>query len=138
MPVAALLARGRRAAERLMVDRCVIRRRTGQTSDDDGNVTPTWQTVYDDPELPGRGGKCRLKQPVALPRPDDTGEAALLMLRRELELPITAGGVKADDVVTMTASRYDPDVVSRTFVVRGLHHASQATARRLQVEERTS
>ncbi|GHJ11212.1 hypothetical protein TPA0907_55790 [Micromonospora humidisoli] len=135
MVVGSALARGRRAAERLMVDRCVVRRRTGDTSDDDGNITPTWQTVYPPPDGSGR---CRLRQPTAMPRPDEAGEAVALMLRRELQLPISAVGVQADDVVTMTASRHDPDAAGRTFVVVGLHHASQATMRRLQVEERTS
>ncbi|MEV4197019.1 DUF6093 family protein [Micromonospora globbae] len=140
MPVAAVLARGRRAAERLMVDRCVIRRRIGETTDDDGNVIPTWTTVYDaEPPAPaGSGGKCRLKQTLAQPRPDEQGEADLLMVRRELQLPMSVVGVQADDVVTMTASRHDPDVVGREFVVRGLHHATHATKRRLQVEEGTS
>lgn len=126
----ALLARGRAAAEALMTDGCVIRRKTGETTDDDGNITPTWQTIYD--------GKCRLRQPAALARIDEAGEATLLMLRRELQLPIAAVGVQADDEVTMTAVQHDPDLANRTFMVRGLHHASQAVMRRLQVEERTS
>lgn len=138
MSVASTLARGRRAAERLMVDRCVIRRKTGETTDDDGNITPIWQTIYDDAAVPGNGGKCRLKQPAALARVDEVGEATLLMLRRELQLPIAAVGVQADDEVKVTAARRDPDLLNRTFVVRGLHHASQAVMRRLQVEERTS
>ncbi|WP_229401919.1 DUF6093 family protein [Micromonospora okii] len=135
MAVAPALARGRRAAEQLMVDRCVIRRRTGESTDDDGTITPTWETVY---PLPGGVGRCRLRQPTALPRTDDDGQGVLLMLRRELQLPASAVGVRADDTVTVTASRHDPDAVGRSFVVRGLHHASQATMRRLQVEERTS
>ncbi|TDB84970.1 hypothetical protein E1091_17135, partial [Micromonospora fluostatini] len=72
MVVGAALARGRRAAERLMVDRCVVRRKTGEATDDDGNITPTWQTVYPPPEGVGR---CRLRQPTGIPRPDEAGEA---------------------------------------------------------------
>lgn len=130
MTVASVLGRGRRAAERLMVDQCVIRRKTGETTDDDGNITPVYLTVYD--------GKCRLKQPAALARVDDTGEASLLILRRELQLPIAAVGVQVDDEAKMTAVRYDPDLVNRFFLVRGLHHATHAVMRRLHVEERTS
>ncbi|MEU4367549.1 DUF6093 family protein [Micromonospora chersina] len=126
----ALLAQGQAAAEELMVDRCLIRRKTGETTDDDGNITPTYVTVYD--------GKCRLKQPAALARADETGEAAQLILRRELQLPMTAVGVQVDDEAKMTAVRYDPDLVNRSLLVRGLHHATHAVMRRLHVEERAS
>ena len=123
--------RGRAAAERLMVDVCVIRRRTGESTDDDGVITPTYDTVYD--------GICRMQQPgTGDAREADSGEAALLLLRFELQLPPSVVGVQADDVVTVTASQYDPDLVGREFVVRGLAHKSHAVMRRLQVQEKTS
>jgi hypothetical protein len=124
------VARGRAAAERLMVDACTIRRRTGETTDDDGNVTPTFGLVY--------SGKCRMQQPTATAQEEDSGEASLLMVRFELQVPMSVTGVQADDVVKVTASVYDPDLVDREFVVRGLAHKTHAVMRRLQVEERTS
>jgi len=126
----ALLARGRAAAEALMVDACTIRRRTGETTGPGGVVTPTYVTVFE--------GQCRLQQPTGTAREEDAGEAALLMVRFELQVPMSVVGVQADDEVTVTASVHDPDLVGREFLVRGLFHKTHATARRLQVEERTS
>ena len=55
MNPAAVLARGRAAAEALMVDTCAIRRRTGETLDDTtGEVTATYDDVY--------SGRCRVQQ----------------------------------------------------------------------------
>ena len=130
MSIQNALAAGRRAAERLMVDQCTIRRKTGETTDDDGNITPTYDPVY--------SGKCRLQQPTATAQEEDSGEASLLMVRFELQLPMSVAGVQADDEVRMTASVYDPDLPGRDFVVRGLSHKTHAVMRRLQVEERTS
>jgi hypothetical protein len=114
-----------------MVDECVIRRRTGETTDDEsGVVTPTYATVY--------AGKCRMQQPAATAQEQESGEAALLMVRFELQVPISVVGVAADDEVQVTASVHDPDLVGRLFAVRGLFHKTHATARRIQVEERTS
>lgn len=131
MSAASLLARGRTFAEQLMVDTCLIRRKTGETTDSDGVVTPTWSTVY--------SGPCRMKQANAQANAQDVGEAALLMLRFELQLPVTGTeGIQADDQATITASALDPDLVNRKFAVRGLSHASLGVMRRLQVEETTS
>ncbi len=131
MSVASALARGRQAAERLLVDTCTIRRRTGEATDPEtGVITPTYSPVY--------SGKCRMQQPTGMAREQDAGEAALLMLRFELQLPMSVAGVQADDEVTMTASQLDPDLVGRKFTVRGLAHKTHAVMRRLQAEERTS
>ncbi|MEU4570835.1 DUF6093 family protein [Micromonospora sp. NPDC023956] len=131
MDAAAVLARGRAMAETLMVDECVIRRRTGETNDDEsGVVTPDYEQVY--------GGKCRIQQPTATAQEQESGQAALLLVRFELQVPMSVVGVAADDEVQVTASVHDPDLVGRRFVVRGLAHKTHATARRMQVEERTS
>lgn len=131
MGVDALLARGRRAAEALMVDTCTIRRRTGEaTNPESGVVTPTYSAVYT--------GKCRLQQPTGQANERDVGEATILMLRFELQLPMSVVGVQADDVVQVTASQMDPDLVGREFAVRGLSHKTHGVMRRLQLEEVTS
>jgi|SRR5690606_3036000 len=131
MSAATALARGRAAAERLMVDQCVVRRVTGTVTDPDtGVVTPTYATVYE--------GRCRVQQQQVQARATDAGEAALLMLRLEVHLPMTVTGIAAGDEVIITASAHDLDLVGRVFVVRELAHKSHATARRLGVEERTS
>lgn len=112
-----------------MVDACLIRRRTGETTDAVGNVTPTYTTLY--------AGKSRFQQSDVQARPETAGEAYVLMLRRELQLPMSVTGLKVSDEVTCTAS-VDPDLVGRTFLVRDLAGKTHATARRVQIEERTS
>jgi hypothetical protein len=128
----ALTARGQAAAEAGMVDACVIRRRSGPTTDPDtGVVTPTYTTVYT--------GKCKTQQAPAggNANPSVVGEAYLLMLRLEVHLPMTVAGLDTDDEITITSSR-DPDLVGRVFLIRELAHKTYATARRVGVQERTS
>ncbi|HEX7160400.1 MAG TPA: DUF6093 family protein [Trebonia sp.] len=132
MSRASVLARGRAAAEAGMVDACIIRRITGQVTDPDtGEVTNTYTTIYE--------GKCRLQQiSRTQARPEQAGEAYLLMLRRELQLPMSVTGLRTEDEVTMTASAYDPDLPGRVFLIRDLFGKTEATARRIAVEEVTS
>lgn len=130
MSAASALARGRAAAEALMVDACTIQEVTGESTETGGVVTPTYATVY--------SGKCRVQQPDAQARQEDAGEAYLLMSRRQLQLPMSVTGVRADQVVTITASAQDPDLAGRVFVVRDEFAKSHATARRVGIEERTS
>ena len=114
-----------------MVDACTIRRKTGTTTDPEtGVITPTYTTVYQ--------GKCKVQQPDTQAREETPGQAELLMVRRELHLPIlTSGGVRADDEATIDTCVHDPDTVGRKLVVRGEMSKSMATARRLGVEEVT-
>ncbi len=131
MSIDALLAAGRQAAEALMQDSCTIRRRTGEVTDPEtGIVTPTYSTIYT--------GRCRVQQQQAQARPETPGEAYVLMVRREVHVPMAVTGLRAGDEVLMTASAADPDLPGRTFLIRELFAKSHATARRLGVEEQTS
>jgi hypothetical protein len=128
---AAVLARARIAAEAGMADTCTIRRRTGETTDEaNGTITPTWASLY--------AGKCRVQQAQAQAEPRDAGEAHLLLLRLEVQLPMSVTGLQVGDEVTITAAAYDADLPGRVFLVRDLAHKTDATARRVQVTERTS
>lgn len=130
MSAASVLARGRAAAEALMVDSCSIRRKTGESTGAGGVVTPTYSTLY--------AGKCRVQQSAGQAQQQDPGEAYVLMLRLEVQLPMSVTGLQPEDEVTVTASAHDPDLVGRLFIVRDLAHATHKTARRVQVQERTS
>lgn len=131
MSVQSALARGRAAAERLMTDTCLIRRRTGETTDPgSGVITPTYTTIYT--------GRCRLQQRASTASAQDAGEAYRLMQRLELHLPATVEDVRPDDEATITASTTDPDVVGRPLVVRDAAYGTHRTARRLGVTEATS
>jgi uncharacterized protein DUF6093 len=125
------LLRGRAAAESLMVDTCVIRRIAGTSTDDNTGIeTPTYATVYT--------GRCRVQQRTASASAADVGEAALLMVHVELQLPMSVTGVLTGDKVTITASVYDPDLIGQVYLVKDLFAKTHATARRLGVERRTS
>jgi hypothetical protein len=126
-----VLARGRAAAEARMVDACTIRRRNGETTDQNtGEITPTYDQLYQ--------GKCRVQQEAMQAQQQDAGEAYLLMVRLEVHLPIAVTGLQPDDEVKITASISDPDLPGRTFYIRDLAHASEKTARRVGTVERTS
>jgi Family of unknown function (DUF6093) len=127
-----VLALGRTAAEAGMVDTCVIRRVTGRaTNRDTGAPVVTYLTpdVYT--------GKCRVQQLQVQSQQHDAGQDYLLLLRLDVQLPMSVTGLKVGDEITITASRHDADLVGRTFLVRDLAHKSEATARRVQCTERT-
>ena len=133
MSAASVLARGRAAAAALMVDTCLIRRRTGVPTDDlTGQTSPTYATIY--------SGPCRMQAAGsgAMGIRDEAGEAGVIVLRMELQLPVAGSdGVRRSDEATITASTNDPDLLNRTWRVRDLMHGTHKTARRLQVEEIT-
>lgn len=131
MSRATVLARGRLAAEAGMVDTCAISRVTGQTTDPfSGEVTDTRTTAYT--------GKCRIQQAAADAQQHEAGEDYLLLLRLEVQLPMTVTGLEVGDQVTVIASAHDADLVGRVFLVHDLAHKTHATARRVQVTERTA
>lgn len=130
MSRAVVLARGRRAAERGMVDTCEITRSGGRTTDPDtGAVTSTPSVIY--------GGKCRFQQPTAQSQREDVGEDHLLLLRFEVQLPMSATGFKVGDAIRVVASMNDPDLPGRVFLIHDLAHKTEATSRRVQVVEKT-
>jgi hypothetical protein len=121
--------KGRAAAEALMVDTCtIVRRGAPVTNPDTGVVTyPNQQTVY--------SGKCRLKLPVAIARPDIVGGAQEFLQHPVLSLPATTTGVEVDDLVTITASLLMQSLVNRQFHVRAKPGQSHMTAARFEVME---
>lgn len=132
MSRASVLARGRAAAEAGMVDACTIVRVAGTTTDrDTGVVTETTTSVY--------SGACRLQEQMAFARETQpTPDNPTLMRYRVLQLPVaTSTGVRKNDQVTITACPNDPDMVGKVLVVRDLSGKTEATSRRLGVEEAT-
>lgn len=116
-----------------MVDTCSIERFTGEVTDPfSGEIVKTSETIYT--------GKCRFQQPGGgiQAAKVDAGEAQFLLQRSEIQLPVSVVGVDVDDRITCTAAGRDPDLVDRVFLVRDLAYKTDATSRRLQIEERTS
>ncbi|HET8717394.1 MAG TPA: DUF6093 family protein [Nocardioidaceae bacterium] len=130
MSRATALARGRTAAELGMADTCTITRITGRTTDPDtGEVTDTTSPLYT--------GKCRVQQHQATADRKDVGEDYLLLLRIEVQLPMSVTGLAVGDLITVTDSAQDADLIGRVFRIHDLAHKSEATARRVQCVERT-
>lgn len=133
MSAASALARGRAAAEALMVDTCAITRVSGSTTDDlTGAVTPTEGPVY--------SGRCKVQTAGsgAMGRRYDIAEVSTVMLRLELHLPMaTSTTAQRGDLVRITASVHDPALLGRLFRLHDLAHKSFATARRFLLEEAT-
>lgn len=127
------LAEGRAFAEDGMVDACIIRRRTGQKTSDDITGVVTRAYVSPDPY----SGKCRVQQTKATGADSTVAEDTVVELTLEVQLPMTATGLQVGDEVHMTASLTDPDLPGRVFLIRGLAHKTDATARRVQCTERT-
>lgn len=113
-----------------MVDACTIRRHGADVTDDfSGEITPAVTVIY--------SGKCRVQQHQATADEKDAGEDRQLLLRLEVQLPMSATGFKVADEVTMDTSASDPDLPGRVFLVHDLAHKTDATSRRLQCQERT-
>ncbi len=122
--------KGRVAAERNMVDACVIKHKTGETTGAGGVITPTWSTLYT--------GKCRVQVKSGDGQGTTVGEAYLIVERHEVQLPMSVTGLAEGDQITITASALDPDLVGRVYAVRDVLRKSHLTARRVTVLEVTS
>jgi hypothetical protein len=128
MSATSVTLRGRAAAEALMVDTCTIVRNSNASANvETGQIISTPQTIYT--------GKCRLKLPVAVARPEEAGEAQLFTQHPTLSIPATTTGVQVDDIVTITASALMPSLVGRKFHVRAIPGQSHMTAGRFEVME---
>jgi hypothetical protein len=127
-----VLVRGRAAAERLMVDTCLIRRSAGKVTDPEtGQQVVTWIDVYE--------GKCQVQQVDKEDRAQDLAAAHVVVLRRTVKLPVAASaGVREGDQTRILTCVHDPDMADRVFMVKAEHAKTYATARRVSVEEVTS
>ena len=126
-----ILSRARHTAERLMVDQCVIRHQTGIVTDPaTGVVSPAYVTIY--------AGKCKVQTFTNRELEKNGGEYQFVVQRYEVQIPVSAVGVKTNDEVVITASVYDADLTGRSYRVVGLMNKSEGSARRLGVEEMPS
>lgn len=129
-----LLARGRVAAEAGMVDTCTVRRRTGGQTTDDNTGQVVHAYVSPDPY----GGKCRVQQArLSTSSESNVAEDRAVELSLEVQLPMTVTGLQVGDEIHIATSATDPDLPGRVFLIRGLAHKTDATARRVQCSERT-
>jgi hypothetical protein len=130
MSIEAAIARGRAAAEALMVDACTIQRPGTETTSATGVVTPSLTSIY--------AGKCRLQVRQQTGAGQNIGEAYVIVERLELQLPMTTPALMEGDVVTMTASTLDPLLPGKKYTVRDTLAKTHLTSRRVTVLEVTS
>ena len=132
MTRASVLARGRVAAEAGMIDACTIVEVTGQTTDRD-------TLVATDVTTPVYTGPCRVQEIFGFSRETTPSPDTDKLARyRVLQLPVeTSEGVRVGQIVTITACVNDPDLVNVRMIVRDQSGKSEATARRIGVEEIT-
>lgn len=130
MSAASATLRGRAAAEALMLDACRVERPGESVTDpDSGDVTPSMSPVFE--------GKCKVQQTMSQGANPAAGSHAFTIQDSRVDFPVSAGPLMVDDVVTMTASALDPQLVGTVFRVAELFHKSYATAQRTRVEEVT-
>lgn len=130
MSVESITRRGRTAADARMVDACTLAHPGGDPTFDDGTYTPDPATTY-------YTGPCEVQLEGSIAQESEAGGAEVTFERLIVKVPISVEDAAINDVVTITDSLLDPDLVGQVFTVTSTHAKSFATARRLQVE-RTS
>ena len=112
------LTAARDAVATIMVDACTVTRDAQGTDDDTldqntGTLTPPvpdTTTVYT--------GPCLVRPAQNQPRAVSEGGAAITASLYECSLPYSAAVPNPGDVLTVTASAWDADLVGRTFRVK--------------------
>lgn len=131
MSVASIVARGRRAAEALMVDTVTVERQTGTTMDPNTLAeVPVLTEIYE-----GRG---RVQRPGGSAARDDVSGATEFGLSTVLvQLPLSATGVLRGDRVSVTAigATTDPDLFGLVATVQTNLTKTHPTKRTLVCEE---
>jgi len=122
--------RGRASAESLMLDACTVQRPGTPVTDPDGAVSTPLAEVYT--------GRCKVQQTISQASNPSAGGHQFTVQDSRVDFPVMAGPLAVDDVVTMTASVLDPQLVGRVFRVTELFHKSYATAQRTRVSEITN
>lgn len=126
MRAAAMNKRGRRLAESLMSDACTAHRPGPETTDPEtGETTPGLTEVY--------AGRCKVQVATAQAASPEAGGHAYVIESLQLHFPVTSQ-LFIDDVVTVTASPMDPDLVGLRFRLVELARGTYRTADRWNVE----
>lgn len=121
------LGMGRRMALSRMSDTCTVTRAGSPVfNETTGQYTSTTVSVY--------SGACRVKQAASVARDVDAGSQLLAVTQLELHLPLSAVGVRAGDLVTITGSETRAEQSGRKFSVVAPFDGSQTTALRFRIE----
>ena len=128
--ILATLPQLRTEAEGRMVDECTVTRAGGEETYNPATNAYTaaaGSTVYT--------GACEVQISDGLnARQAEAGGAELTISRLTVKIPISVEDVTIGDIVTITDTLLDPDLIGQRFRVIAGHAKTFATARRLQVE----
>jgi hypothetical protein len=132
MRAARMLVRGRRLAEELMVDSCIIVSRSGGTvmNEETGEYEAVETAVY--------AGACKFSAGTVGVQEIDIQGQQRIEQEATLALPVDApgsGDVDRDHVARITDCKLDPALVGVELRIVTPHRQSYATARRFRVEE---
>jgi hypothetical protein len=131
MSLDSMIARTRARQNTLWRDTCTVDRSTGAESFNEttGDTTFTTEQVYD--------GNCQVRPIAALSGLDvEVGEQELRIVRVQVKFPAETD-IRKDDLITVTASTYDPALAGRTFRVTDVPANGWQVARVCIVEEVT-
>jgi hypothetical protein len=110
-----------------MLDACSVKYVSGSSFNEaTGADVPTYTTRF--------ASKCKVQARELQSSERDAGGREVTTVRLSVHLPVSAGAVQVDDIVTITASEHDAQLVGRTFRVLAPVGKSFATARRVEVE----
>lgn len=122
---------GRRAAEALQVDTCIVRYKTGRTAINSttNRETPVMATRFT--------SACRVRRIVTTTGDVEVGGRREAPDQTRIDLPVSAPQVHVDDEIEITAvgPSSDPRLVGRKFIVGPPMNQTYSTATRLRVEE---
>ena len=127
-PGAALL-RGRRAAERMMVDTCTVTVQGVPVTDDAGKVTmPAGALVYE--------GRCKLQDGTAMAARAEAAGHRFTIERKELHVPAGIPGLGVGMLVEIIESAFQPTLVGEKYRLVEPSAKSWQTAQRWIVERK--
>ena len=117
-------------AESLMVDDCLVERRSGQVTDPvTGVVSDSWVTLYE--------GRCKVQGRSTVASERIAG--GLLKVGEQLQVHFPVGqSFRLDDRVTITDTLLNPDLVGNKYRLTEMARGSIRTADRWNVEHMTS
>lgn len=132
-----VLAAGQRFAEATLTDICTVNKVRWNT--DDTTLVTTMEILeqhYPDPDDDTAIGVCKVDFGTSRVTEPTPGDQPIALENGTLHLPVdTSGAVVTDDVAVIVSSQSNPNMVGRTFRIKGPFHQSYATAHRFPIQE---
>lgn len=129
MSVTTAVKQAQKAAERMMVDTCVISR----PSDGPPIRDPETGESHPPPPIEVYDGRCKV-QVSSASSTIITGNAPAIVQKLELHIPVSASTPEIGDKVTLTDTPGKPERTGQKFTVAAILDKTFQSAQRLQVE----